>query len=491
MPPLEGDDEQVVGAPASALDGEANTSGGGHIFLLLDLPPNTTVGCDARAIGTGPSPFRGLRDIPPGGAHFIWVSTPAAMSRCGYWFVTRPLSGAPTVRIKQWDAFNEILVTPPSAFEVRNLRADVAELHSQLVPYGFEGVAGDSTSASSSSRLSASRGHHQGDQDAAQLWQRLTTCINEKVLGRVCAGRARAEVDAASEWLVDTSDSAVGDNAGALVLPQHTTRTTTQTLVGGGGSGELQFLLPEGDVDVHTVAASHTAGSVDSVPDTSMDIIRLIDTPGTGLAEEDLLGELQFTFLTGLHLSNLACVEQWWHLVLKVVLRAHKLVVLRPQLSRALLETFHAQMVYNDKYMGGSSGQQPTNAGRDWDDDDDNDDDRLRQEYGGAGDATSLLDVIPGNKRRLREALRLYKRRLNELLVGGEVTPEQSEVVKAFSEVQEWVSRLGWDLRTEYVRRRRESVDREEEGLEEEDEYRPVIVDLDGDGREVGLVSFS
>lgn len=444
MPPLEGD-QNVVTASASSI------VGGGDVFLLLDLPPKSTVGCDAKAMGTGTSHFQGIRDIPPG-THFIWVSEPNAMSRCGYWFIATPQYQQ--VRVKQWDKFNEVLVTPASEFEARDMRDNVGQLYPQLVPYGTDGSSSQAAGASAK------------EDDAALLWGQLTASISEKLLARVTGKSANV-----GEWLVDTSDSAAGDEG----FPRAKTTQTYQTLV---GTGELNFLFPEGDVDLYTA----TGLGDDPVPDTSMDILRLLDTPGTGVTEADLIGELQFTFLTGLHLSNLACIEQWWHMVLKIVLRAHQLVNLRPGLSLAFLTTLHSQMVYNEKYIS------PSNS---------SDDTEPRHEYGGTGGATSLLDIIPGNKRKLREALTLYKRRMNQLLLnlpGGLVTPEQGQVGKAFVEVEEWFWKLGWDLRTDYVKATKGGQDGEVDDdlpFDEDDEYKPVIVDLDDHGREIGLVSFT
>ncbi|CAN8096848.1 unnamed protein product [Discula destructiva] len=511
MPPLEGDDDddddddddeqqQITAEPAEIPSGD--------IFLLLNLPPNSTIGCDAKAIGTGSStPFPGLRDLPPGGAHFLWVSAPDAMSRCGYWFITttKPRSppppppgqsqqGAVVVRVKQWDAFHEGLVDPPPSVCDR-LRADAASLYPRLVPCGFGGVS-TAVAADRASRLRARAAavkegegkeeeeeeeEEEEDDDAQKLWRQLTACVDEKVLARV-TGRGVGT----GEWLVDTSDGAVGDMAGGFLQQQQqqrptTTTTTTAQALTDESSGELHFLFPEDDVDVHTAM-----GVVDTIPDTSMDIVRLVDTPGTGITERDILGELQFAFLTGLHLSNFACIEQWWHLILKVVLRAHKLVLLRPRLSQALLSTFRAQLVYNETYVVSSARPSAGDIGD------------ARNEYGGPGDsggATSLLDVMPGNKRSLGKALTLYGRRMKQLLgdvTGGQVTPEQAEVGKAFAEVEEWFWKLGWDLRTEHGKSKRggEAGEEDEIGDDDEDEYKPVIVNLDGDGREVGLVSF-
>lgn len=451
MPPL----EDGPGADADTLDGDA--------FLVLDLPPNSTVGCDARAINTGASGFNGIREIPPG-PHFVWVSEPTAISRCGYWFVAQDKG---RVRVKQWDKYNEVLAEPASKFELRHHRDNVASLYPQLVSFRH-----------GSDPAAAGAG---GDDDETQeLWRQLTSGISEELLARV-TGRKDA-----SEWLVATSDTAKGEAA----FPQ----ATTQLYKAVVGPRELEFLFPEGDVDL-TAAGRHlrdlagtadtdTATAIDTdsgPPDTSAEILRLVDSPGTGATEADVAGELQLTFLTGLHLSNLSCVDQWWHLVLKVVLRAHRLALLRPRLAAALIRTLHAQMVYDEKYIAGGDG--PRDEG------------------------TSILEIVPGNKRKLRRALALYRRRLDELLLDlprGRATAEQGQVGKAFGELEAWFWRFGWDLRTrtgggaeekDGAGREGRSVSRDEYDSggddDDDDDYKPVIVDLDADGREVGLVSFS
>lgn len=450
MPALE--DGPSVDAPP--LDGD--------IFVILDLPPNSTVGCDARAINTGASGFKGIRDIPPG-PHFVWVSEPSALSRCGYWFVAQD---GGRVRVKQWDKYNEVLAEPASKFELRDHRDNVASLHPQLVSFkhGSDPASGPAAGAGS-------------DDDTAQLWSQLTSGISEGLLARV-TGRTDA-----SEWLVATSDTAQGEAS----FPQ----TTTQLYKAVVGPRELEFLFPEGDVDLTAAAGSqyhdHQANaSADAdantnagPPDTSAEILRLVDTPGTGISEADVLGELQLTFLTGLHLSNLSCVDQWWHLVLKVVLRAHRLALLRPRLAAALVRTLHAQMVYDERYIAGGGAEDAKDEG------------------------TSILDIVPGNKRKLRRALALYRRRLDELLLDlprDRATAEQGAVGKAFGELEAWFWKFGWDLRTGGVGEEerngtggqgRKVGRHDDDNDDDDDDYKPVIVDLDADGREVGLVSFS
>lgn len=561
MPPLEDDG---VDAPKSA------STDGGDIFLILDLPANSTVGCDAKAISTGPAVkpatssdsdgsggFHGIRDIPPG-THFVWVSEPNAMSRCGYWFVTDSKENGQRVRVKQWDKFNEVLVDPASQFEARDHKENVASLYHALVPYGFEGAGAAPAPAPPTSTQPG--GIPVTKSGEAELWERLTCCISEKVLSRVTGKPAVP----GSEWLFDTADTAAGENGGvvgptaASYLPsgQQTTGAATNAATNGhkavyqtivGSTGELNFLFPEGDVDLHEYHAGRAnteqgngQGGVttqNTSPDTSLDIIRLIDTPGTGVTAQDIVGELQVTFLTGLHLSNLSCVDQWWHLVLKVFLRAHELVIKRPSLSLLFLRTLYAQVVYNEEYIAGGSTSSPSNKNGGNDEEAEQVIVDVRHEYGGrtaagantasggAGDnTTSLLDIVPGNKKKLRTALTLYKRRMNEILLdfapghaqSGAITSEQTAVGQAFAELEAWFWRMGWDLRTDYVNNSGggnmqvkpwksaldEDFDVYGEGFEyddvddvvdddDDDEYKPVIVDLDEDGREVGMVSFN
>lgn len=453
MPPL----EDGPGVDTTPLDGD--------VFLILDLPPNSTVGCDARAINTGASGFKGIRDIPPG-PHFVWVSEPNALSRCGYWFVAQDKA---RVRVKQWDKYNEVLAEPASKFELRDHKDNVASLYPQLV--SFRHGEGDQATTP------VAVGGPGGDdgEETQLLWRQLTSGIREDLLARVTR---RSD---ASEWLVATSDTAQGE-AG---FPQ-----TTQLYKAVVGPRELEFLFPEGDVDLAAAAAGRhgqadnivddTDADVAGPPDTSSEILRLVDTPGTGVSEADVLGELQLTFLTGIHLTNLSCVDQWWHLVLKVVLRAHRLALLRPRLAADLLRTLHAQMVYDEKYIAGGGGDDPRDQG------------------------TSILDIVPGNKRKLRRALALYRRRLDELLLDlprGRATAEQGAVGKAFGELEAWFWKFGWDLRTGGGRGEEKQPARDGYGIiargddddndDDDDDYKPVIVDLDADGREVGLVSFN
>lgn len=95
--------------------------------------------------------------------------------------------------------------------------------------------------------------------------------------------------------------------------------------------------------------------------------------------------------------------------------------------------------------------------------------------------------------------LTIFKSRLNEQLLskGSSLTDEQSSVGQAFEALESWLWKWGWDLRGNYLRVGKiqledgEFVDAELGDFEQEDErgeYAPVVVDLEEDGREKGLL---
>ncbi len=205
--------------------------------------------------------------------------------------------------------------------------------------------------------------------------------------------------------------------------------------------------------------------------DTTADVLAVLNFSAVGATEADIVGELQFVFLTGAHLTNLSCLDHWWHLLLDVVLRAYALVTARPRLCWNLILTLHAQLVYSDRYLVDDSGEGSGD---------------------GSGGGGGILDSAgPGNRTRLREALIVYKRRLNSALLGlgDAITQEQAAVGHAFVDLEAWFWKCGWDLRSDYVS---EVVVQGLSGDDDaDDDYHPVVVQLDDRGREVGLVSWT
>lgn len=162
--------------------------------------------------------------------------------------------------------------------------------------------------------------------------------------------------------------------------------------------------------------------------------------------------------------GNLACQEHWAHIV-KVVFRAYCLVLELPVFMRKIIDAVHAQLVYDESFGG------------------------------------SIFDQSGKLEDELKIILTTFKSRLTEqfLAQGNDLTDEQSAVGKAFEEFESWLWKWNWDLRGNYVRNGKiqledgELVDAEVKDFEAEDErgeYAPMVVDVDEDGRERGLIRF-
>lgn len=162
-------------------------------------------------------------------------------------------------------------------------------------------------------------------------------------------------------------------------------------------------------------------------------------------------------------LGNIECQEQWAHIV-KVVFKAFRLAMDMPALFRKIIETVHAQLVFDEEAIDGS-----------------------------------IFDHDIYFQDELK--FTVFKSRLDEQILEraarGDLTEDQIEVGKAFEALESWLLKCGWDLRGNYLRSGKiqledgEFVDVELEEFEAEDErgeYAPVVVDLEEDGREKGLI---
>lgn len=158
-------------------------------------------------------------------------------------------------------------------------------------------------------------------------------------------------------------------------------------------------------------------------------------------------------------------MEHWAYIV-KLLFKAFRLVLDNPKFFRKVIDTVHAQLIYDDQ-----------------------------------GFDSSIFDHDSDLRDELKILLTTFKSRLNELLLtqGAGLTDEQSAVGRAFEELESWLWRWNWDLRGNYVRSGKiqledgEYVDAELKDFEAEDErgeFAPVVVDIDEDGRERGLIRF-
>ncbi|KAH6661061.1 AAR2 protein [Truncatella angustata] len=410
---------------------------GGDVFILDDLPSSFTVGCDTISFSTTQQ-FLGFRDIPPG-AHLIWVSPLESTSiRSGYWLITQEKEDTTpgTVHVKQWDNFNEVLGDPATNAEEMFQKQRLGHIFAKLAPYHFKA----STSAVSSPGRAVGADPLPSFLSSTTIWQHLTSAIQPPLLDRLASSQKRA-------WPVNTSDRIVGE-----------TNLLEESRLYPSSAAQLKFSFPM-DQRLFDPSAEGSERTQQALDPTSWVISHIED-------EDALLGEIQFAFLTGMHLGNYSCLEQWWYYTTLIVFRSYRLAIERPGLVLRLMQNFHAQLAYNERYLEGSS----------------------------------ILDTMPQNAKQLQKALTVYKSRLNEQLLslGDRCTEEQSAVGEAFLSLESWLWRFGWDLRGDYVRSGKvmledgEIVDAELSDFEDEDErgdYAAAVVELDENGRPTDLVA--
>lgn len=416
-----------------------HSRGGGDVVLILGLPEVFSVGYDA--VSFTAKHFGGVKDISRG-PHFFWVSHPSGGSaRSGFWVVS---SGVDQVHVMQWDTFNETLLESAQA-EALIQAENIDSFHDKLVPFqdptaGRQGDGGGELSIPTSAKNQ-------------RIWEQLTGSISPKVLDRITG-------QSGSNWQVNTTDHVQGTvlMAAEIELENAITNPLLQTR-------ELHFIFTQHSktYSADSIGADRTLAAMDA----TQYIVSSIESPDNDCSEEDIVGELQFAYIVGMHLGNDACIQQWWHIFMKLILKAYLLPLRRPVLAANLFRTVASQITHSSDWLDGS-----------------------------------ILDYGNANSHDMRLALIIYKRRLAELLGGinNDATPDQLAVDTAFAKVEAVVAALGWDISGDYLRKGKvvmedgEEVELEMDDLQEEDsrgEWAPEVVELDEHGRQRDILSWS
>ena len=411
--------------------------GSGDVILINGLPEIIMVGCDSFAFTS--TAFGGIRDIPPG-PHFFWVGQPGGTStRSGCWFFTG--SGDQVVHDLAWDSNAENLVLLKS----NSRRPNTLQTSKRVVSY-------TDLESEFKNKASQSKGDHK---ESFGAWSQLTDMLGVEVLDRIIP----THLVTAKEWIVHTTDQAKGVKMmnAELKLNNALSHPLLETQ-------ELDFAFSQDSktYSLEVTGQNRTIGATDA---TSY-IERVINEKGLG--EQFLCAEFQFAFIVGMHLGNDDCIRQWWHVLVKLFLKAYTLIEARPTLVSGFLRCLAAQLTYSEEYLD-----------------------------------HSFLDYSDDQGKELRLTLTVYKRRLGDLLstLDDDASPGLREVVNAFSKVEAVAAMsLGWDIGGNYLRRGKvmledgEEVELELKELEAEDErgeYAPEVVALDEDGRQADLVSWS
>ena len=512
MPPLEGDGTSST--PSYTLTTQLTSSHNswnrrdflkkGDIFRTMHLPSNLIIGLDTIAMTTSKS-LTGFRDIPPG-AHFLWLQQPDGISRCGYWFITERQG---TVRIKKWDRFHEVLAEP-TAQEVRDIEASIATTYFSLQPYNIYEQQEQQKSRNTETIFNPSL-VPQWARTRTLLWHTLTWAISTPFLECITGKKG------VKEYLVDSTDCAKETTKDSF--HQEPLFSARKPLF-NSTSSEFSFSFTQDLRDLQLLDAAGSADMKASVADTTPRLLAALNNNKS--TTRDILAELQFTLITGTQLSNSACLDQWWSLVLKIILRAHSLAVSHPLFARDLILTLHAQLYFTENYVGEASQARDQQDGKNKKDEGATESGSGKQN--GPNADRLLYQYRPANRLRLRHALAEYKRQLrvqgvilesnldpgNRATIIQQQEEERAALAHAWEELESWLWRCGWDLlrvegemaaeikemgefdKGKWVDESKGEATRQWPGdSEDEDEDdMPVVVELDENGREVGLVSF-
>lgn len=412
----------------------------GDVVIVQGMNPGSLFGIDTMSITIkSAGDFDGIRDIPAG-AHFVWAGTNNLSARNGFWIMSakRASDEFGAIHVKHWNTYDEVLEEQHSAAEVRIQKQTLPEIFDHLKTYTVGGgqAMPKAPGIPGKSRLYAD----------SNIWPHLTSCMKGAMLSRI-TGKGW------NEWQVSSNHDCKGP-----VGPSFRTEDEYRK------DEVLDFVFPKSTRTF--LENSFGRERTEQAMDSSAYIMTIVENNCSAQDSDEIIGELQFCYITGMTLGNFACLEQWANIV-KVLFRGYKLALDYPEFFCKVIEAVHAQLIYDE-----------------------------------SGFDSSILDHDPGLEDDLKLLLTTFKSRLNEQLLsrGSNLTDEQNQVGKAFEEFESWLWKWGWDLRGNYVRSGKvqledgEYVDAELEDFEAEDErgeYAPTVVALDDDGRESGLIRFT
>ncbi|RCI07567.1 hypothetical protein L249_1625 [Ophiocordyceps polyrhachis-furcata BCC 54312] len=410
--------------------------GGGDVVVILNLPTDYTIGYDSVAF-TAPN-FVGIRNIPHG-PHFFWASQSVnASARCGFWIMSS--ADVHLVHVVEWHRYHEIFVQPTHA-DARIQAGDIESIYNQLPSFRYPSAPSTLPGMTQLSTAQAS----------AVGWNQLTGHITATLLDRVTS-------DQEDGWNLHTCDQVKG----SLKMPAeiHLDRSLSH-LTSLFQSHELEFCFQQ-QTRTFSLDSFGSDRSRDAVDTTTY----ILDTLAS-FTEQDILGDLQFAYIVGVYLGNDACVQQWWFVVVRIFLRAHRLIDQRPEFVALVLDALTAQLCHSTYCLDGS-----------------------------------LLDSNEAQRRELQVSLIVYRSRMKEVIDAwlSSDSPALAAAALAFEKLEAAVAHLGWDLDDNYLRRGNvmledgAEVELELDELEAEDErgeFAPEVVELDEQGRQVDLVSWS
>ncbi|CAG8970852.1 hypothetical protein HYALB_00000830 [Hymenoscyphus albidus] len=438
-------------APASNKNPPNPLLQSGDVFIVRDVTGGSLFGYDSVAFSIKENEnFDGVKAIPHG-LHFFWGGSNKTSLRNGFWIISKSHVSEEygAIHVKRWDQENEVLDEEVSKAEVRIQKEDLPEIYDKLQTYMIPTVNTTAIAHSAQPGTAAA--------SDPNLWPRLVSSITGVLLNRITGNKGwnNWQVCSVHDHLYKTSPA----NNLELSMENH----RGEVLLSNYRDEVLRFTFPQYKRTFSEESLGRTR--TEQAMDSTSHILKIISTNCSHGDPDEIIGEVQFCFITGMLLGNVACMEQWSHVV-RMVFGAYDLVLQEPVFFRKFIEAIHTQFIYDDEGLEGS-----------------------------------ILDHEPNLSDDLKPILTKFKARLNEMLLelGANISLEQSAVGKAFLELETWLWKWDWDLRANYVRSGKYQledgtwIDAELNDFQAEDErgeFAPVMVELDDNGREKGLIHF-
>jgi A1 cistron-splicing factor AAR2 len=294
-------------------------------ILLLNLPEKAFCGIDLLSFTTSPR-FHGIKHLPPG-FHLVFTGVNNSFSlRYGAWFlVPEEHENLPDLHIKKWSAQNEELLPEMDMAEVLRWRANLGSIWREgLTPYR-QTVTKDASEGDGASEVKEEKAD----------WSKLTDCITQSLLNRI-TGMSEAR----DHWALTSASSSKQD---IDIIPGITRDEASKFF-----EKDLGFL----PIDLKHTWREGAIGRERSLAaqDRSWALGQLIEN----VCEDsmDVIGELQFCFVSLLTLNNNSCLEQWKRL-LGLVLTCQEAVQTYPELFVKFLATLRLQLEHCQDAEGG------------------------------------------------------------------------------------------------------------------------------------------
>ncbi|KAJ5882049.1 A1 cistron-splicing factor AAR2 [Penicillium soppii] len=360
-------------------------------ILLPHLPPKTLVGIDLITF-TSTANFHGIRDLSPGW-HFLYTGATETLSlRSGAWFYIGDINTAgkglddtalvaqaptksqgtpgPEIYIWKWSVDTETLVSlgeesDTARQEAMRYKANLGAVWQSGGLFKYRSRIAPSMLVKSASTEEDQKDKE--DQPQPQIearvqteddgeteesgrrdWSGLTNRISPSLLSRII-GSPEIDVDGHPRWLLTSASTA---NRDADHIPGVDSPAETNE-PGTGEEPEREFgFVP---IDLKRTWREGAVGRerTEAAQDRSWALGDLIDRyAGEASGENQLLGELQFTFLMVLTMMNYSCLQQWKRL-LELVLTSRAAIVDREEFVSEALQILSLQLQRCDDVEGG------------------------------------------------------------------------------------------------------------------------------------------